>query len=322
MPKTAKTTKKYNKLLLTKERIDSFKPESKPYKRSDSLGLYMLVHPNGSKYWRLKYKLNNKEKVFSIGTYPQTSLAAARVARDAAKVLIKQGIDPTQERARIKLEHELVSCNTFQTIAMQWHQHKTKYDWKENNSKEILSAMERELFPFIGSMPVQDITTRVLKKTLKKVEDRNSLELLRKLKQWCVNIFNLAIEDEHILHNPATVITIPKRIKKNFNCIEMDEFPQLIKDIKNYNGDLVIKYGMQLIMLTALRTEELRPALWSEVDFESKQWRVPATRLKWWRKYKDVDKIHVVPLSNQAIDLLHSLKDINGHTPLYIRITS
>lgn len=315
MPKTTSIKKKYDKTPLTDAKVKSFKPKDKQYKKSDSLGLYLLVHPNGSKYWRLKYKLYGKEKVYSIGTYPQITLTEAREARDNAKKQIKKGIDPTQQKAKKRLEQEQKANNTFQKIAMDWHWHKTKYDWKENHSKEILRAMERNLFPFLGSMPVKDIKTMTIKKVLKRVENRGSLELLRKLKQWCVNIFNLAIEDEHILVNPATVITIPKRNQKNFNCIELDEFPQLIKDINNYNGDLVIKYGIQLIMLTALRTEELRPALWSEIDFENKLWTIPAQRLKWWRKFKDPEKIHIVPLPVQAMEILYKLKEINGHRP-------
>lgn len=310
-PFMAKT--QYNKKLLTKSGIESFKPKSKQYKKSDSDGLYLLIHPNGSKYWRMKYILFGKEKTYSIGKYPDISLSHAREARNEAKRLINKGIDPTQDRIRQKQEVEKQATGTFKKIALQWHQHKTKYDWKANNSREILSAMERELFPHIGSMPVKDITTRTLKRVLKRVENRGSLELLRKLKQWCVNIFNLAIEDEHIQHNPATVITIPKRTKKNFNCIELEEFPKLIRDIRNYGGDLVIKYAIQLTLLTALRTEELRKAEWKEIDFENKLWTIPAQRLKWWRKYKDVDKVHIVPLSKQAIELFRKLQEINGH---------
>ena len=306
---------RYNKTLLTDVKIRGITSVTKQKKVSDSLGLYLLVHPNGSKYWRMKYKMYGKEKLYSIGSYPQVSLSEAREARDAARKLIKANIDPTQEKDRLKRQRELETNNTFEKIALDWHKHKTKYDWKENNSREILSAMKRDLFPFLGKMPVKDINTQVLKKVLKRVENRGALELVRKQKQWCYNIFNLAIEDGYCTINPATTITLPKRVKKNFNCIELNEFPQLIKDINNYDGDLIIKYGLQLIMITALRTEELRPALWEEIDFKNKLWTIPAQRLKWWRKFKDVDKIHIVPLSKQAINILNKLKEINGHTP-------
>jgi len=250
--------KKYDKKPLTDASIKSFKPKDKPYKKSDSLGLYLLIHPNGSKYWRLKYKIYGKEKVYAIGKYPLVGLSDARNARYEAKKLINDGIDPTDARNSEHNRLEQMHSNTFEKVALRWYAKMAETKWKESNAKDILRVMKRDLFPFLGKMPVQKIKPLRLEKVLQKIEKRGALELLRKQRQRCFQIFKFAIKEELCEINPAATLEFPRAIKKNFNCIDIEELPKLLNDINNFEGDTVIKYAIQLIMLTALRTEEHR----------------------------------------------------------------
>ncbi len=304
--------KKYDKKPLTDAEIKSFKPKEKPYKKSDSLGLYLLIHPNGSKYWRLKYKIYGKEKVYAIGKYPLVGLSDARRARYEAKKLINDGIDPTDARKSEYKRLEQIHSNTFEKVALRWHEKMAQTKWKESNAKDILRVMKRDLLPFLGKMPVQKITPLRLEKVLQKIEKRGALELLRKQRQRCFQIFKFAIKEGLCEINPAATLEFPRATKKYFNCIDIEELPKLLKDINNFEGDVVIKYAIQLIMLTALRTEEHRHMQWSWIDFDDETLTVPANRLKWWRKFKDPKRVHIVPLPKQAIKILRQLQEING----------
>ena len=279
----------------------------KQYKISDSLGLYLLIHPNGSRYWRMKYKFNKKEKVLAIGLYPQISLSEARAARDKAKKLIKQGIDPSQEKKRKKLADVALAQNSFESVAREWH-NKTKAEWNDKHSLDVIKSLEDNIFPFIGNKPITDITPPEMLLVLRKIEARGALVQVNKLRQRCDRIFQYAIITGLATYNSAADLkgAFKKHEKKNFNSIQAQELPELIQAINNDKGELTTINGIKLTLYTLLRTQEIIGLKWSEVDFENKLITIPAERMK-------MNRDHLVPLSRQAIQVLKELLCLTGH---------
>lgn len=292
--------------MLTDAKIKSLKPKSKQYKKSDSLGLYILVHSNGSLYWRLKYYLDKKEKVYSIGTYPQVSLLEAREERDRVKKLIKQGIDPVQTRANDKRENLIKSNNSFMSVAIKWH-NSAKADWKERHAARVLRTLEINIFPYIGHRPVSEILATELIEVLNKMQSRGSLVQLQKIRQRCDKVFQYAIANGIAENNPATNIkgAFDKPVRKNFNSIPIEEVPELIQAISNYRGDITTTHGIKLVLFTALRTNELRWLTYDEVDFENRLITIPKNRVK-------MNRPHLVPLSTGAVETLRELQKVTG----------
>ncbi|MCU6376609.1 tyrosine-type recombinase/integrase [Morganella morganii] len=297
-------------MALTDIKIKTAKPLEKPYKLSDSGGLYLLVNRNGSKYWRLKYRFAGKEKMLSIGVYPQVTLAEARNQRDEAKKLLAQNKDPSEEKQLAKLEKYLSSESTFEAVAREWH--KSKADrWSLRYRDEIIDTFEKDIFPYIGNRPIAEIKPLELLETLRKMEKRGALEKMRKVRQRCGEVFRYAIITGRAEYNPApdlaSALTPPK--KQHFPFLTAEELPYFLKDLAGYTGSVITKTATKIILLTAVRTQELRFARWQDIDLEKGIWEIPAEVMKMKRP-------HVVPLSKQVIELFNSLKPLSGHYEL------
>ncbi len=297
-------------MALTDIKIKAAKPQEKPYKLSDSGGLYLLVNRNGSKYWRLKYRFAGKEKMLSIGVYPQITLAEARSHRDEAKKLLVQNKDPSEEKQLAKLEKYLSSESTFEAVAREWH--KSKADrWSLRYRDEIIDTFEKDIFPYIGKRPIAEIKPLELLETLRKMEKRGALEKMRKVRQRCGEVYRYAIITGRAEYNPApdlaTALTPP--IKQHFPFLTAEELPYFLKDLAGYTGSVITKTATKIILLTAVRTQELRFARWQDIDLEKGIWEIPTEVMKMKRP-------HVVPLSKQVIELFNSLKPLSGHYEL------
>lgn len=164
---------------LNARQVETAKPKDKPYKMADGGGLYLLVKTNGSRYWRLKYRIDGKEKLLALGVYPDVSLADARAKRDEARKGIAGGIDPLEAKKEQKVEREAQVKNTFQEIALEWHNMKVK-KWSAGYASDILEAFNKDVFPFIGQRPIADIKPLELLNVLKKMEDRGATEKAKK----------------------------------------------------------------------------------------------------------------------------------------------
>lgn len=295
---------------LTDAKVRALKPRDKPYRLGDAGGLYVEVATNGSRYWRMKYRVAGKEKRLAFGVYPDVSLADAREKRDAAKKILAAGGDPSETKKAEKLAQKLNAENTFEAIAREWHQ--TKADrWSLRYRDEIIDTFEKDIFPYIGKRPIADLKPMELLEALRKMEKRGALEKMRKVRQRCGEVFRFAIITGRANYNPApdlaSALATPK--KEHFPFLTAQELPYFLKDLSGYTGSVITKTATKIIMLTGVRTQELRFARWQDIDFDKGLWNIPVEVMKMKRP-------HVVPLSTQVIELFSSLKPITGGYPL------
>ncbi|MCM7571414.1 MULTISPECIES: tyrosine-type recombinase/integrase [Enterobacteriaceae] len=295
---------------LTARQVDTAKPKEKPYKLSDGGGLYLEVATSGSRYWRLKYRYAGKEKRLAFGVYPEVSLAEARDKREAAKKVLAVGNDPGEVKKAEKIAQKLGFENTFEAIAREWHQVRADR-WSLRYREEIIDTFEKDVFPYIGKRPIAEIKPMELLETLRRMEKRGALEKMRKVRQRCGEVFRHAIVTGRAEYNPApdlaTALATPK--KTNFPFLTAEELPHFLKDLAGYTGSIITKTATQIIMLTGVRTQELRFARWEDINFEKRLWEIPAEVMKMKRP-------HIVPMSDQVIALFESLKPITGLYPL------
>lgn len=297
-------------MALTDVKVKTAKPKEKPYKLTDGGGMYLLINANGSKYWRMKYRFAGKEKMLSIGVYPDVSLADAREKRSEARKILSAGGDPGEVKKEEKIAQQMSQKNTFEAIAREWHQ--TKADrWSLRYRDEIIDTFEKDIFPHTGRRPIVDIKPMDWLEILRRLEKRGALEKMRKVRQRCNEVYRYAIVTGRAEYNPvsdlATALTTPK--KTHFPFLTVEELPHFLKDLAGYTGSVITKTATQIIMLTGVRTQELRFARWEDIDFEKKLWEIPAEVMKMKRP-------HIVPLSDQVVALFESLKPITGLYPL------
>ncbi|HCT7630511.1 TPA: tyrosine-type recombinase/integrase [Citrobacter koseri] len=295
---------------LTARQVETAKPKDKSYKLSDGGGLYLEVTTSGSRYWRLKYRYGGKEKRLAFGVYPEVSLAEARDKRDVAKKVIAAGNDPGEIKKAEKIAQKISFENTFEAIAREWHQHKADR-WSLRYRDEILDTFEKDIFPYTGRRPIVDMKPMDWLEILRRIEKRGALEKMRKVRQRCGEVYRYAIVTGRAEYNPvsdlATALATPK--KTHFPFLTAEELPHFIKDLAGYTGSVITKTATQIIMLTGVRTQEMRFACWKDIDFEKKLWEIPAEVMKMKRP-------HIVPLSDQVVALFESLKPITGLYPL------
>ncbi|HCR4028734.1 TPA: tyrosine-type recombinase/integrase [Morganella morganii] len=297
-------------MTLTARQVETAKPKEKSYKLFDGGGLYLEVTAKGSRYWRMKYRFGGKEKRLAFGVFPTVTLAEAREMRNQAKKVLAAGGDPGEVKKEEKAIQKLSTGNTFEAIAREWH--KSKADrWSLRYRDEIIDTFEKDIFPYIGKRPIAEIKPLELLETLRRMEKRGALEKMRKVRQRCGEVYRYAIITGRAEYNPApdlaTALTPPK--KQHFPFLTAEELPYFLKDLAGYTGSIITKTATKIILLTAVRTQELRFARWQDIDLEKGIWEIPAEVMKMKRP-------HVVPLSKQVVELFNSLKPLSGHYEL------
>ena len=278
---------------------------------SDGEGMYLEVVPTGARYWRLKYRIGGKEKRLSLGVYPRVSLVHARQARKEARELIAKGIDPSLKRRQAKVAEPMAPDQTFETVARGWHQH-----WKaarsDHHADYVIRRLAADVFPEIGSYPIETITAPMLVRVAKKIEARGALDIAKRCLQTCGQVFRYAVAHGYMLRNPAADIkpadVLKSRRQTNYARLDARELPDLLRRMAVYDGSPYTRCALQLIALTFVRTSELIEATWDEIDLESAEWRIPADRMK-------MRTPHVVPLANQAVDALRCLRELRSLSP-------
>lgn len=302
---------------LTDIAVKNAKPSDKQIKLSDGKGLYLLVHPNGSKYWQAAYRFDGKQKVFSIGTYPSVSLSEARTSLLEMKSLLANGVDPLQQKKAVKAEER--GDFTFEAVARDWHKKMSVSErWIPQHSERILNSLINHLFPAIGSKDITKLTTRDLLLPLRKIEGKGQHETASRLKQRIKAIMRYAVQEDMINHNPAnelggTLIT-PKRT--HYPALELEQIPDLLARIDAYNGRRLTILALKLTMLVFIRSSELRFARWPEIDFKNTLWVIPPERdeienVRFSERGSKMRIPHYVPLCKQAIKILEELKEIS-----------
>lgn len=292
---------------LTNVVVTNAKPKDKPYKLTDGDGMYLYVQTNGKKYWRMQYRFMGKQKMLAFGVYPTISLKEAREKRDAARKQLAQGVDPSEAKKEQKIQVTLNAENSFEVIAREWHENR-KVLWTARYADHMLKRMEADIFPKLGKKPITDISAPELLMVLREIEKRGAIELAQRALQTCGQVFMYAIASCRAERNPAADLkgALKTPVKNNYSYLNAEELPDFLKAMEAYHGSLQVKLALKFLIITLSRTIEVRGALWSEIDFDKKEWRIPAERMK-------MRKPHIVPLSTQALDVIEQLKPLTGH---------
>lgn len=287
----------------------NLKPKAKAYKESDEKGLYLLVSPSGSKLWKLKYRYDGKEKKLSFGPYPEVKLAEARRKRDDAKRLLADDIDPSLLKKERKLARLMGAENSFEIVALEWHA-KNVNTWTPDHGKRILARLKKDIFPWIGKRPISEIKAPELLKVLERIQNRGAIETAHRALQNCGQIFRYAVITGRAEYDVSTNLRgalQPVKKRNHASITEPSEISHLLRAMDDYVGYFATKCALKLSALFFVRPGELRQAEWSEFNFDTKEWRIPAHKMK-------MRVQHIVPLSHQAITLLNELKTLTGHT--------
>jgi integrase len=297
---------------LTDLKLRNLETRDKPYKVADGNGLFVLVSPSGLRAWRWKYRFAGKEKVLPLGKYPDVTLADARRARDEARNKVLADVDPAEERRDAKFALLAAHENSFETVARAWHKvwAPTKH---ERYSEDVLARLERDVFPVIGHKPVSQIEPKDLVRMMDLIQGRGATDIARRVRNTCGQVFRYAVTKGLCARNPAGEFkpsdVLPQRRAGNHARIDESELPELLRKIEAYEGSQLTRLAMKLLALTFVRTSELIEAKWSEIDFERAEWRIPAERMK-------MKRMHMVPLSPQAVEVLRTLHVISGKRDL------
>lgn len=292
---------------LTDVAVRNSKPKTKPFKLSDGGGLFLWVQPSGGKWWRYKYRFVGKEKLLAIGSYPDVSLAEARERHAAARKSLAAGIDPGEAKKETKRQLALKSENTFETVAREWYKQRQN-KWVTSYSASMMKRLERHVFPRLGSRPITSITAPEILSTIRVIEKSDALDLARRMMQTCGQIFMYAIATGRVERNPIPDLrgALKAPVTNHHAYLKAADLPEYLQKLEAYDGLLQTKLALRFLLLTFVRTTELRAALWTEIDWDKAEWRIPASRMK-------MKELHIVPLSHQAIALLRELQNHTGN---------
>ena len=279
----------------------------KPYKIFDSGGLFLLINPNGGKWWRFKYRFNNKEKLLSLGTYPDISLKQARDRRDQERKKLTDKVDPAANRKAVKAAWADNQSNSFEVIALEWI-HKQSAIWAASNTKKISGQLKLNIFPWLGLRPITEITAPEILAVLRRTEARGAIHTAHKLLQTCGQIFRYAIATGRAMRDPAADLrgALPRAKGKHLAAVtEPKAIAPLLRALHDYQGSLITRSALRLAPLVFVRPGELRKAEWEEIDWETASWNIPAERMK-------MREPHLVPLSRQSLEILKELQPLTG----------
>ena len=291
------------------------KPRDTMYRLAAGKGLYLQVMPNGAKYWRLKYRhLKKQPKMISLGVFPEVSLADARAERDRLRQLIATGIDPSTQRRVDRLARELASENSLEVVARAWFAQKSS-DWVPSYSRGVLSRLENNVFPWLGKIPISEVTPPQILTVMQRIHERGATETAHRTRNYLSEIFRFAIRQGLAERDPAADVVgaIPQAETTHFPTLtDPVQIGQLLRAIDGYHGTYVTRYALKLAPLVFTRPGEMRYAEWSEVDLSRAVWTVPGARLKMRKAKKAKAEPHIVPLSRQAVQLLRELHALTG----------
>ena len=297
--------------LLTDMTVRTAKVADKPRKLNDGGGLNLLLHPNGSKYFQLRYTLHGKENTHQLGKYPDMSLSDARQAAKVARNLVSSGLDPVQEKRKHTESQAIEARSTFKSVAVEWLE--TKDQISDSYRAKIISTFKANVYTRIGKTPVKDITAPLLLTVLKKMEARGALELMGKCRSWLRQVFDYAKATGKLKgDNPVSCLVnvLKKGEREGYPTFKnRNDAGKFIRRLTDYQGNPETRIAIWLLLLTAKRPTELRAAKWAEFDFDKSEWTIPKERMK-------TRQPHIVTLSTQADNALKKLKEQTGYGEL------
>lgn len=294
-------------MALTATCIKNARAVDKPLKLFDGGGLYLLVNPNGSRWWRFKYRYLGKEKLLSFGTYPDISLKDARDRRDEARKQLAADIDPGEHRKAMKTTLAVRGENSFEIVAREWF---AKYspNWAAGHSDKIIRRLERDIFPWLGGRPIAEITAPDLLATLRRIESRGAIETAHRAQQNCSQVFRYAVATGRAERDSTADLRgalTPVKERHHASITDPKRVGELMRAIDGYRGSFITKCALRLAPLVFVRPGELRKAEWVEFDLDGAEWRIPAARMK-------AREQHIVPLAKQAVAMLQDLHALTG----------
>lgn len=297
-------------MALTDTRLRNSKPMVKPYKLSDGGGMYLLITPDGGRYWRMDYRFAGKRRTLALGVYPTVTLATARERREEARRLLANAMDPGVAKKAAQRAARIASENSFEAIAREWISRQRKR-LAQRYCALLLARLEADIFPHIGSRPIAEIGAPELLEVLKRVEKRGVVETAQRLRQTCGQVFRYAITTGRGKNDPTVALRGAlgsSKKSRGHRAIPLGDLPEFLRALQAYDGDTRTHLALRLMVLTFVRTTELRAARWSEfenIDQSNALWRIPAERMKMKRE-------HVVPLAPQAVAVLRELRALPG----------
>jgi integrase len=290
---------------LTSTAIRNAQPDEKPVKLFDERGLYLEVSPTGGKWWRLKYRFDGKEKRLSLGVYPDVGLKDARDRRDAARKLLADGIDPSENRKAQKSARAERAANSFEVVAREWF---AKYSetWAASHRDRILRLFERDIFPWLGGQPIADITAPELLTVVRRIENRGALDTTHRALGNCGQVFRYAVATGRTTTDPTGSLrgALPPAKGEHFAATtDPKQFAAILRAMDGYEGTPTVCCALRLAPLVFVRPGELRKAEWADIDMDAAEWRYTVTK---------TNTPHIVPLAKQALDILRELHPLTG----------
>jgi len=293
--------------MLTAKALKAAKPKEKPYKMHDSGGLFVIIRPNGRKWWRFRYRLAGKTKELSMGTFPEVTIRQARLARDEARQMLAQGIDPASVRAARRFVPGGDGEETFMALAREWHE-RFKTKWSPATAARIWRMLERDVLPWIGSRPLTTLQPIDVLSTVRRIEERGAIDTAHRVLSICNQVLRYAVQTGRLQSNPARDLAgalPPAQVTHRAAITDPEEFGRLLRAIDDYTGDYTTRVALQLAPLVFVRPGELRHMEWEEIDEARALWEIPAQKMK-------MKAAHIVPLSRQALALLREIKPFSG----------
>jgi integrase len=292
---------------LTDKQAKQAKAKDKAYRLSDERGMYLEITTTGRKYWRLKYRYGGKEKRLAIGVYPEITLKKARELRNDARLLLKDGIDPSAQKRIKKITQHDNSTNSFELVALEWLA-KEKSQWSESHTKRVTRSLEKDLFPYIGKQPIADITPPELLMALRRVESRGAIETAHRVKQVAGQVFRYGVATGRCERDPSADLkgALANPVTKHLAAItDPKQVGQLLVTIDHFQGTATVKAALLISPMLLSRPGEIRHMEWTEINWDEQQWEIPAAKMK-------MKAAHIVPLSRQATDILTEQQRLSG----------
>jgi integrase len=290
---------------LTDAAIRNAKPRLKPAKLFDERGLFLLVTPAGGKWWRFRYRFDSKEKLLSLGVYPDVPLKDARDRRDAARKLLAQGTDPGEDRKTQKTAKQARAANSFEAIAREWFS-KFSSQWVEHHRQRVIRRFERDIFPWIGGKPVAEVSAPELLAVVRRIEDRGALDTAHRALGYCSQVFRYAIATGRCQRDPSGDLRgalQPTNAGHFASVTEPAQVAALLRALDGYKGTFTVSCALRLAPLVFVRPGELRKAEWTDFDLDAAEWRYMVTK---------TNTPHIVPLATQAVAILRELDALTG----------
>ncbi|RII26677.1 MAG: integrase [Geobacter sp.] len=294
---------------LSEIQVRNAKPKAQDYKLMDGFGLYLLVTPTGGKLWRFDYRCLDKRKVVAFGAYPAVSLADARQRREDARKLLSNGVDPAEVKKAQKAATVADAENSFEVVTREWHE-KFKGKWVASHAQHKLERFEKNVFPWIGKMPIAEVKATDVLAVLRRIESRNLLDTAHRVKTDCGQVLRYAVATGRAERDCTADLkdALPPAKSGHFSApTDPKAVAQMLKAIDGFTGSFVVQCAMKLAPMLFVRPGELRAAEWSEIDLEAAEWNIPGHKMK-------MKEPHLVPLSTQAVSILRELRPLTGHS--------